>query len=140
MKEVFDFATFVDLHSDKPLDKWAQVLKMQTVYRTGLEIIQYLDSEVSNSGLVRDIASFWEMDARYDNQLRWKLKKWRIYLRMQDPQISRVKLLLSYFTYHGTNTPLYEKYPKPFGGRFKVLNAISKFSTIVLRSFKGAYK
>jgi hypothetical protein len=140
LKEVFDFATFVDLHNDKPLDRWAQALRMQKVYETGLETIQYLDSGVAKSGLVKDIASFWNMDSRYDNQLRWKLKKWRIYLRMQEPQISRLKLFVSYITYHGTNTPLYEKYPKPFGGRFKVLNSMAKFSTIMLRSIKGAYK
>ncbi|MFS0489352.1 nucleotidyltransferase family protein [Leadbetterella byssophila] len=144
LKEVFDFVRFVQLYPEQSsnMEVLAKKLGMNKVLEVGLELSNFIlkGGEGKLSPLARRIVAFWELEESYDANFKWKMKKWFIYLSLQDPQHSKLKLIYRYIIYHGKDTPFYEQYPKPFGGKFPLLNSLVKFIVIGLRSLKGKYK
>jgi hypothetical protein len=144
LKEVFDFVRFVQLYPEQSsnMEVLAKELGMSKVLEVGLELSNFIlrGGEGKISPLARRIVSFWELEESYDANFKWKMKKWFIYLNLQDPQHSKLKIIYSYILHHGKDTPFYEQYPKPFGGNFLLLNSLVKFVVIGFRSLKGKYK
>jgi len=145
LKEMFDFALFLSRSEEtgESLSEWASAVKMDKVFRTG----KYLSCRLTPStGLQRwkkeerAILQFWEKGESYDKDLWLKMKKMRVYLELQNPEVSKLQLLKRYAFYHGTDTPLYEKYYRPFGGRSNALNFVVKMGTIFYKGVRGPYK
>lgn len=141
LKELFDLSLFLSRQegNKEDLKNWASAIQMDKVFQTGNQLNGILVKQeppaASKEG--RAIIKLWEREKSYDNDLWLKIKKMRVYLDLQNPDISRLNLFRRYAAYHGTDTPLYEKYYRPFDGRSRVLNFIVKMGTIFYRGIIG---
>jgi hypothetical protein len=133
LKEIFDFCQFVQNNRDAPLNRWAREMKMARLYETALSLGDMLEgAEHSPNTLENDIIKFWEAGESYKIRLNPKLRKLKIYLKIQDPEVNRIKLLFRFFKFHSNPDPL-DPHEGLFKGRVEFLNTFLKFRRIYKR-------
>lgn len=141
LKELFDLSLFLrqpDIYKYH-LKNWVSAMQMDKVFQVGSQLNDMVVREGPAiwSKEEKKIIKLWEREKSYENDLWLKIKKMKIYLDLQNPDVSRLNLFRRYAAYHGTDTPLYEKYYRPFDGRNRVLNFIVKMGTIFYRGIMG---
>ncbi|ADQ18124.1 hypothetical protein Lbys_2459 [Leadbetterella byssophila DSM 17132] len=133
IKDLFDFARYLELYDNHPLSGWAKDKKLQKVYLVGRSLVdKYIHLEKQPTNFVKNlIKAAWENTSSYRSHIIPKAKKFILYLGIQDKEVSKLQLTIDYMKYHSSYSPV-----NPLQSNFKPTRGIWNFP---LKFIKMAY-
>jgi hypothetical protein len=142
LKDLFDLARYMESFPDSPTLKWAEDIKMKTIFSLGKELVEeyILDGEAfhQKSFLKKYIIKNWESAISYRQHFRPKMNKLLIYLTAQDKGVSKTSLAWDYIKHHSSYNPV-NKLQKGFNSSWGIINFPVKVVKMLYQMLTGKY-
>lgn len=135
LKELFDLSHFMLHNPSEELPQWAESLKMTKIFYTGRNLVytHLLENGFSAPTAVEsEILLIWDRAKSYKIHFAAKVEKLKVYFMLQDPDVSKFRLLSNFVSFHGTTNPL--NLHSQLFGKFALGNAILKAGKLLRQS------